>query len=66
MKLDSRLELAEISDSVTNILIVNLVQRNTSILEGSWADGADIVGSASLVVEGHLSITLEVSGRELA
>jgi hypothetical protein len=58
------LDLAEVSDSIANKCVVNLVEGNGPLLEGRRSYGADVVGSAALVVEGHLSVSLEVADLE--
>ena len=55
------LDLGEVGDGIANELVVDLVQWNGSLHELGWCDRGDEVGSAALVVVGHLTVTLEAT-----
>jgi len=55
------LDLGEVGDGIANELVVDLVQWNGSLHELGWCDRRDEVGSAALVVVGHLTVTLEAT-----
>ena len=40
---------------------MNLVQINVALTEADWLDGGEVIGTGTLVVEGHVAITLKVT-----
>ena len=56
-----RMDLGEEGDSLVDELAVNLVQINDALTETDWLDGGEVIGTGTLVVEGHVAITLKVT-----
>ena len=55
-----RANLTKERGSVASELAMDLVEIDGALTEGNGFDGREVIGSGSLVVEGHVAVTLEV------